>query len=165
MLEEVRPVALDGLAGRDDVIRRWMSDHGEHLGRAPDAYRSATLDELRDAASRDGVSLAPHSWSHPNLAALLEPEIESELRRSLDWLREHFDDDRVLSWIAWPYGRFSDLSCSVAEAEGYDAGLRVDGTWLPSPIVDRFRLPRMSVPAGLSRNGFRARILGTWVGG
>lgn len=162
-LSEVRPVAIDRLSGEDGAVRAWAEEHGIEVGLAPPAWRSATMKQLVSAAAVEGVTLAPHSWSHPNMAMLSDEDAEEELRRPLEWLREHFDEDLVLPWIAWPYGRHSDAVCRMAGEVGYQAGLRVDGTWLPDRVVDPFRLPRLSVSAGLSRDGFRARIAGAWM--
>jgi peptidoglycan/xylan/chitin deacetylase (PgdA/CDA1 family) len=162
-LTAIRTAALKDLAGRDAAIREFVESRDGWVGRAPAAYRSATVGELAAAVGSGTVILAPHSWSHPNLAALEPVELGAELRRPLAWLQERFDDDTVLPWIAWPYGLHSDEVCDAAAAEGYSAGLRVDGGTMSRPIRDPFRLPRLTVPAGLSIEGFRARVSGTWI--
>ncbi len=54
---------------------------------------------------------------------------------------------------------------SAAAAAGYAAALRVDGGWIPDPrAADRLDLPRLNVPAGVSRRGFELRTAGMLAG-
>ena len=63
-----------------------------------------TLDEqgLRKAVLTGGLIFANHSWSHPNLLKLSEPELNQEVQAAQDWL------DRAglpyLPWFAFPRG-------------------------------------------------------------
>lgn len=156
----VREHALTVLAGRSDAILARAADGGG--GVAPDAIppyaRCATEAELRRAASVPGITLASHTWSHPNLAALPPEALDDELRRPLAWLRERFEG--TLPVLTYPYGLASAAAERAAADAGYEAALRIDGGWLSRAPGNRYALPRLDVPAGLSPAGFRLRIAG-----
>ena len=118
----------------------------------------ASLEELTEAASAPDLVLGAHTWTHPNLAALHGEEFEEELRRPLTWLHQRFE--RVMPWIAYPYGLVSPEAEAAVERAGYEAGLLVAGGWLPEGGWPRFRIPRLNIPAGLSEAGFIVRLAG-----
>lgn len=149
-----RERALAEQAGKGEVILAGAATRTE----LPPHARCATEAELRRAAAVPGITLASHSWSHPNLAALDAAELETELVRPLAWLRERFDG--VLPVISYPYGRASERVERAAAAAGYEAALRIDGGWLPRRPANRYALPRLDVPSGVSASGFRLRCAG-----
>lgn len=152
----VREDALQRMAGKGSAI---LAAAGEsHTNRIPTYARCASEDELRAAAARPGITLASHTWSHPNLAALAPAELEEELTRPLAWLREHFHG--VLPYLSYPYGLASPAVERAAAAAGYRAALRIDGGWLGRGVVNRYAIPRLNVPAGISDAGFRLRCSG-----
>jgi peptidoglycan/xylan/chitin deacetylase (PgdA/CDA1 family) len=166
--DALTPDGMPGLAPeiRDDALRR-MAGKGseilEHHGctdtsRIPAWARGATESELRDAARQPGITLASHSWSHPNLAALSPDELEGELRRPLAWLRERFTG--VLPYISYPYGHYSAAVERAAAEAGYAAAFRIDGGWLRDGGASRYAIPRLNIPAGLSNAGCRLRLSG-----
>jgi peptidoglycan/xylan/chitin deacetylase (PgdA/CDA1 family) len=114
--------------------------------------------ELAQLASFPGVDLAPHSWSHAVLSTLQADQLDTELSRPMEWLRRQCG--RVAPWLAYPYGVASDAVRRRAGELGYEGGLNITGGWLKSPRPDRFSLPRLAVPAGLSVSGFRLRLAG-----
>jgi len=153
---EVRDDALLRLAGKGSAI---LAAHAcSDTSHIPAYARGASEAELRAAAARPGITLASHSWSHPNLAALAPPELEDELVRPLAWLRERFDG--VLPYISYPYGHSSLAVERAAAAAGYRASLRIDGGWLREGGTNPFAIPRLNVPSGLSDAGFRLRCSG-----
>jgi peptidoglycan/xylan/chitin deacetylase (PgdA/CDA1 family) len=166
--DALTPVGMQGIAPevRDDALTRMAGKGSEILGartaagidHIPAYARGASEEELRDAARRPGITLASHSWSHPNLAALTAAELEDELTRPLAWLRERFTG--VLPSISYPYGLASPSVERAAEAAGYRAALRIDGGWLRDGLPNRYAIPRLNVPAGLSDAGFRLRCSG-----
>ena len=94
------------------------------------------------------------------LAAIDAARLNDELRRPLEWLRERFD--RVLPWLTYPYGLFSAQVERTTEESGQFAAMRVDGGWL-SPAAsarERYRLPRLNIPSGVSLRGFELRTSG-----
>ncbi|HEU4642462.1 MAG TPA: polysaccharide deacetylase family protein [Gemmatimonadaceae bacterium] len=159
---EVPPVlrarALAELAGRGDrILERERSAAADPAAIPPHA-RCASEDELHRAAAAQGIALASHTWSHPNLAALPPEELDAELRRPLAWLRERFAG--VLPVLTYPYGLASPAVERAAEEAGYEAALRIEGGWLPRAPRSRYALPRLDVPSGLTPHGFRLRSAG-----
>lgn len=157
-MDAFRARALNECRGMDEVVRRWAEHCGCHTQTLHDAAACASLEELRAAAAQPGITLASHSWSHPNLPRLTAAELETELSRPLVWLRERFD--RVLPILSYPYGLSSPAVERAAAAAGYTAAVLVRGGWAPAPLRDLFALPRLNVPTGLSRSGFVLRASG-----
>jgi peptidoglycan/xylan/chitin deacetylase (PgdA/CDA1 family) len=153
---EVRNDALQRMAGKGSAILETAAI--SELDRIPSYARGASEDELRRAAAIPGITLASHTWSHPNLAALAPAELEGELVRPLAWLRERFLG--VLPYISYPYGLASPAVERAAAAAGYRAALRIDGGWLRDGNVNRYAIPRLNVPSGISDAGFRLRCTG-----
>jgi len=156
----VRDEALWRHHGRTERVRVWAEAEG--LGwRTVPAHATAVAESLlHEAAARTpGLTLASHTWSHPNLSALDPAELDEELRRPLAWLRERLPG--VRPWISYPYGLASSAVESAAARAGYTAAFRVDGGWWPRDGgANRFALPRLNIPAGLSPRGFTLRLLG-----
>ncbi len=158
--EAIRSHALGALRGEDSAIRRWASGQGIRERALPDHQTVAAEAELAEATRNAGIQLAAHTWSHPNLAALDDDQLESEISRPLEWLRARFV--AVTRWISYPYGLWSPAAERVAEAAGYEGGLRVDGGWLDPARsrTQRFAIPRLNIPAGVSIAGFELRSSG-----
>jgi len=150
-----RTFALQRLQGKDHAIRGWADAHLIPTVPAESALRGASESELADAIGSGLVTLGSHSWSHPNLATLPEPDLAEELTRPLDWLRSRFQ--AVVPWLSYPYGRSSPLVEHVARATGYVAGLRIEGGWVRHPERRPYEIPRLNVPAGISGPGFSLR--------
>jgi peptidoglycan/xylan/chitin deacetylase (PgdA/CDA1 family) len=156
---ELRARALTELAGADAPIRAMASR--EHLAREsiPPAHaRGASESALAAAAAVNGITLASHTHSHPNLSRLAEAQLCEELDAPLAWLRERFTN--VLPMISYPYGLSSPAVEQAAERAGYTAGFRIEGGWLPRVATNAFALPRLDVSSGLSAVGFALRCAG-----
>jgi peptidoglycan/xylan/chitin deacetylase (PgdA/CDA1 family) len=154
----LRAHALGALRGQGYRVGAWMAERGAHPIGLP--AHQAVADEalLARAAERPGITLASHSWSHPNLAALTESELDAELTRPLAWLRERFA--AVVPWLSYPYGLSSPAVEGAAGRAGYKGAFRVEGGWTPAGATGSFALPRMNVPAGVSLHGFELRTAG-----
>jgi peptidoglycan/xylan/chitin deacetylase (PgdA/CDA1 family) len=157
----LRRRALVEWAGRGDRIRAEAKRLGLGLetARLPACCRSASEPELAAALVTPGISVAGHSWSHPNLAALDGAELEEELVRPLQWLQERFPH-ATIPWLAYPYGLDNLSVHRRLGAAGYAAALRVDGGWLPPGQRPVTHLPRRNVPAGIGPGRFRAWLAG-----
>ena len=152
----VREDALRRLAGKGSAI---LAEHGRRdISHIPSHARGASEAELRRAAEHAGITLASHSWSHPNLAALTPAELEDELGRPLAWLRARFAG--ILPYISYPYGHYSPAVERAVAAAGYSAALRIEGGWLPQGASNRYAIPRINIPSGISNAGFRLRCSG-----
>ena len=166
--DALTPAGMPGLAPavRQDALQRMAGKGSAILGaragsdpqRIPPHARGASEEELRRAAEQPGITLASHTWSHPNLAALAPAELEEELERPLAWLRERFAG--ALPFISYPYGLSSPGVERAAAAAGYEAALRIDGGWLRDGSRNRYAIPRLNVPSGISDAGFRLRCSG-----
>jgi peptidoglycan/xylan/chitin deacetylase (PgdA/CDA1 family) len=157
--EGVRDRMLAEFAGRDSVIRAHLSAQGVQLREVPGGCRVANETELvRALSSHSGLSLGSHSWSHPNLTGLDDAELRMELATSIGWLRERFS--RVVPWLAYPYGLGSTRVGAAAAAAGYEGAVQVGGGRIRGTMGDPYAVPRLNVPASLSRNGFALRIGG-----
>jgi peptidoglycan/xylan/chitin deacetylase (PgdA/CDA1 family) len=151
-LDPFREHALRALAGRDDVVRRAAVERGLRVDEPPAYLRCATEDELRQAVASAPITLASHTWSHPNLAALPPAELREELDRPLDWLTTRFECVEPL--LAYPYGSVSDQVVETTRAAGYAAAVTIGGGWIRGAVRDMHRIPRMNVDTELTLDGF-----------
>lgn len=160
---DVRTRALGELRGCDAAVRKWAAETGTASARvvAPVA-RVATAAEIQLAARRPGITMGSHSWSHANLTRLSDEELVDELARPMAWLRQHVPG--ALPWLTYPYGAFNQTVAAAAERAGYEAALAVSGGWTRTPPTDRYSIPRVNVPAGISLAGFQMRAAGYAVG-
>lgn len=157
---EIREHCLWKLQGDTILVRRWAAENRIRRNVLPEHQRCASEAQLHDATSQPGIMLANHTWSHVNLAAVDSARLETELLRPMDWLRERFD--RVLPWLTYPYGLFTPQVERATEQAGQVAAMRVDGGWF-GPLdagQDRYHLPRLNIPAGVSLRGFKLRTSG-----
>lgn len=156
-----RTHALDVLHGMDDAVRAWAQSVNLPVATdLPGWARSATIAELRHAVTRRGITLGSHTWSHANVSRLVESELRRELEDSRAWLTAEAKD-RYVPWLAYPYGLDSVNAQRVARECGYEFAALVAGGWHNATDVSPFARPRMNVGAGLSLDGFRARLLGS----
>ena len=149
-----RTRALTELRGEDARVRAAAALPPAPL---PPHAAVASVEELRAALRAPGISLASHSWSHANLAALEGAALVEELTKPQRWLAERFET--VSPYLAYPYGSSSPAVERAAAAAGYEAAFRISGGWLPEAGA-RFALPRINVPAGLSAAGLALRGAG-----
>lgn len=114
--------------------------------------------ELEAALAFDGLTVGSHSWSHPNLATLRGTELEEEVVRPLEWLRDRWPG-RTVDWLSYPYGRWSREVVDMARRAGYRGAFRIEGGWA-NGRVPPYETPRLNVPAGLSLEGLEIRASG-----
>jgi len=162
LADGLRARALEEMRGEEASIRAWATASGHPLIEPPSDCRGASEDDLRRAAANPGITLGSHTWSHPNLARLDETRLTEELDRPLAWLRERFE--RVIPWLSYPYGRWSDPVAAATRRAGYRAALRVDGGWYRQGQGALHSIPRLNVPAGISGDGFSLRLAGLFCG-
>ena len=156
---EIRDHALTVLRGEDEAICAWAGSRALPPAGVPENARTATETELAQALTVPGISVAVHTWSHPNLAALDSPRLQGELERPLQWLLARWPG--TLPVVSYPYGLTSPGVTAAAGRAGLRAGLLVSGGWLsPARARVRYLLPRLNVPAGVSAEGFELRTSG-----
>lgn len=161
-----------GGAVPDDLRRRALDVHGgeseailaERLSTAapprPGLHLAqiGTEVQLSHAASRPGMSIGSHTWSHPNLCAIRGTALDAELAQPAQWLDSRFP--KVVSWLSYPYGLFTETVETAARRSGYVGAFRIDGGWIGTSSASAYSLPRLNIPAGLSIDGFRLRLAG-----
>lgn len=155
-------------SGLDDATRTRALEieGGRPLRRAEGAVRlrpdqgPADDDALARAAAAPGITLASHTWSHPNLTALGEAELEEELERPRGWLRDRYPERSLLDALAFPYGLWDERVAAAARRVGYRWLYRVEGGVAGGPLSSAAAIPRINVPAAVSGNGFALRVAG-----
>jgi peptidoglycan/xylan/chitin deacetylase (PgdA/CDA1 family) len=147
---------LTGLAGDDAAAREWAREKGRTVRVMPPLWRSVSLEELRQAALRPGVSLAPHGARHLAFDRLSIDELRRELLDPMAWFdAQGLPFDRTL---AYPYGYSSPLVHAEAAGAGYSSAWLVAGGWLETVSGRRLELPRLNVPGGASVRNMFLRI-------
>jgi peptidoglycan/xylan/chitin deacetylase (PgdA/CDA1 family) len=156
--DDLRRHALEALGGDADAINKWARSVSRISRSASALPRIATESQLAEVASKPGITLGSHSWSHPNLGALRGEALDAELVRPVQWLRSRFA--AVVPWLSYPYGLFSEAVQRAAANAGYLGAFRIDGGWMPRSPESSYALPRLNIPSGLSIDGFRLRLAG-----
>jgi len=155
-----REHALSELRGDDPAVRSWAASRALRIDEVPAHQRCGTEAQLAEAAAA-GMTFGAHGWSHRNLAAIPAAELAEELSRPLAWLAERVET--AVPWLAYPYGRSSAPVEQAAAKAGYEGAVRIAGGWMrhpPGDTAERYRLPRLNVPAGVTLEGFRLRAAG-----
>jgi peptidoglycan/xylan/chitin deacetylase (PgdA/CDA1 family) len=158
--EPIRIEALTRYHGEGQLILNHAAASGWALHPPASEHRICSEEELRAAMARHaGLTLGTHTWSHPNLAALValdEEQARTQLVATAAWLQERFGE-RAIGYVAYPYGLESPAVRRIAALAGFTGGLRVSGGW-DNRRGDPFGIPRLNVTAGLSQRGFRVRL-------
>lgn len=162
--DPVRRHALEKLGGRQRDILDWAESEALRSWTMPRLYQPVTEEELlASISSFPLVALESHTWSHVYLPAVSEAEAADELQMPREWLgaRGHGKDGSV----SYPYGGSTRTIEGLASDVGYRAGLLVTGGRVAHASLRGrpFGIPRLNVPRGLTRDGFRARLSGAWV--
>ena len=153
--DRVRSEALVRYGGNAASIFQAFNLHDKAL---PDHARPADLELLGATWRQSGISIASHAWSHASLTAMPSERVAEELTRSLAWLVDKYPDS--LPWLSYPYGLHNSDVRRHAAAAGYCGALQVSGGWLPRSRGDRYAIPRLNIPGGLSLDGFAIRLGG-----
>lgn len=155
--DTVRHACLWEAAGLDTRVRDWATRAGIPWRDVPSHACASSEADLMAAIEYGQLTLASHTWEHPNLAALAGEELRHELVAPLAWLAARGSAPPIL---AYPYGVTSAAVCAATRAAGYTAALLVSGGWMTRDGADSLLLPRLNVPAGISLDGFRLRLAG-----
>lgn len=114
---------------------------------APAGTRTMTADELGELA-RAGLRIGSHTRNHPDLLALDEAALDSELAGS----RADLEDivGGPVDHLAYPFGHHDEHVRAAARRAGYKAGF----TFLDGRVetgLDEYRLPRLTMYGGHHR--------------
>jgi peptidoglycan/xylan/chitin deacetylase (PgdA/CDA1 family) len=154
-----RDAALWGGRGDRRTVERLAAMHRLQVGCPPRGESIADVSQVADLAPHPLVTLAPHSMTHANLAALSDEPLARELLAPLEWFAHRqlpFEP-----WIAYPFGLLSPRVTAAAAKAGYTQGFEVAGGWVSRTApVDPLRLPRLTVSRGVSLDGFKLRVYG-----
>ncbi|MGH7560651.1 MAG: polysaccharide deacetylase family protein [Gemmatimonadales bacterium] len=118
----------------------------------PERYAPVTWDQLRAATTR-GVTVGPHTVSHPILSRCDDAAVETEVKDSWERLRSECGA-AALPVFCYPNGGAGDQS-SREESILARLGFRAAFTTIPgfvrahSPEDGRYRLPRFPHPASM----------------
>lgn len=154
----LRGMALSQGRGLCAEVVALAAANGAAIHDMPAHARGASTDELHRALEYEQLTLAAHTWNHPNLVKLSSAELADELTRPREWL-DRFRE-RVLPVMSYPYG-LADIRVQRAAGDaGYDMAFMIDGGWTTPGTRERFAIPRLNVPAGVSTNGFVLRVAG-----
>ena len=169
-----RPVVLTFDDAYADFYTAALPVLREHSFRAtlyvPTAYVGATtlfnvsLDEenrrvlswpaLRDIAV-EGVEVAAHSHTHPQLDRVPATVIDDEVRRSRGLLEDKLG--LAVDGFAYPFGYWNSAARAAVAAAGYRYAFAV-AELVTAPGDDMLTLPRLTVNAGIGVAGL-ARLL------
>lgn len=150
----LREHLLVELSGDEGRIEKWAGMKGLSAQSLGQWHQIASSDELCRSVNGDGgcVQVGCHTWTHRNLATLSAERITREITQTMSWLSQRFSS--TVPWLAYPYGRWSDVASKAAREAGLVGALTVAGGWLRA-IDQPFTVNRWNVAAGLSLNGFR----------
>ncbi len=133
-----RASALEEHRGREDSVCRWAAAQGVQAATLPDYMTSASLDELKQAATGSGITVGRPHVDAP------EPRPGNGSRAAgrswcgrPEWLAESFGDD-YRPYLAYPYGLWNAQCEREASDAGYDAAFLVRGGWFRPGAVDPF---------------------------
>lgn len=156
---EVREHALEKEEGEEANIMAWAQRTNTPTFEVPSHATAATESELASALTHPGITFGSHTWSHPNLSEISPAKLARELQSPLQWLRERFAE-RTLPVISYPYGLANPQVWNAARHGGYEAGFMIDGGWLTKSMENRYAMPRLNIPAGVTADGFTLRTCG-----
>jgi peptidoglycan/xylan/chitin deacetylase (PgdA/CDA1 family) len=146
-----------GLVARDQaVLARFRADR---RGAAVQPLSWGQVRELRDA----GMEIGAHTWSHPNLAALSEPDAADELSRSKIAIENALGEP--ISTMAYPYGKLgrhvteSTIALAAASGYGHAAAVLFRGAREDEP---RLAMPRFFVNGEDTPATIAAKVRGDW---
>jgi peptidoglycan/xylan/chitin deacetylase (PgdA/CDA1 family) len=111
---------------------------------------------LRDIAA-EGVEVAAHSHTHPQLDRLRPPDISDEVSRSRGLAQDTLSVP--VEGFAYPYGYWNRAAREAVSAAGFRYGCAVSDL-IAGPGDDVLTLPRLTVNAGIGVSGL-ARLLET----
>ncbi len=121
----------------------------------PDRNNVLGWDALRDL-QRAGVTLAPHTHSHPMLNQLPVDEIENEVRTSCDVLTREIND--ISRTLAYPAGGISDDVVTTMASEGIELGFTTQRGVNDQRFREPFRLRRINVGARTTLGLLRMKL-------
>lgn len=106
---------------------------------------------------KQGVTLAPHTRSHPMLNRMPVPLVREEISRSWGDLVEHFGPV-VPKVLAYPAGGVNDDVVRITQELGFELAFGTKRGLNRLPTMDRFRVRRINVGARTTIGLLRAQL-------
>ncbi|MEO7043537.1 MAG: polysaccharide deacetylase family protein, partial [Gemmatimonadaceae bacterium] len=153
-----RARALTDAHGLNGQVLELARAAGMRENEVPPHASGASSGQLADALEFSGITLAAHTSNHPNLVSLDDGELMNELAQPLEWLKQY--GERALPMVSYPYGLADRRVMDASHDAGYHAGFMIEGGWTSPRPSNPFAIPRLNVPAGVSRAGFVLRAAG-----
>jgi peptidoglycan/xylan/chitin deacetylase (PgdA/CDA1 family) len=145
------PLTAAGRAEITGAVVKWSG-----VSRPPRAtHRVMTVDDIRDFASRPGLSIGAHSVHHLALSTQSAETKRQELlddKRTLEGVL-----NRAVNLFAYPYGDYDAETIGVVRDCGFHAAFTVDSGRF-SAGTNRFLIPRFEVPTNGARDTFATFI-------
>lgn len=113
-------------------------------------------DALRQL-DREGVTLAPHTHTHPMLNRLPTSEIRKEISTSYDVLKAE-TGHRILRTLAYPAGGVNDAVVAAMATAGFDLAFTTRRGVNDQSFLNPFRLRRITVGARTSLGLLRIQL-------
>jgi peptidoglycan/xylan/chitin deacetylase (PgdA/CDA1 family) len=133
----------------------WVAEIASVAGSSPARGSVLSWARLRSLAD-EGVTLAPHTRSHPILPLLDDEAIAAELRGSADDLAAHVGP--VPPVLAYPSGAFDDRVVAIAREAGFAAAFTTARGVNRLRSLDPLRLRRINVGGGTGAHAVRNQV-------
>jgi peptidoglycan/xylan/chitin deacetylase (PgdA/CDA1 family) len=160
LIDEALPMLIEhGFPATVFVTTGWLRDAGRYAaGPAPGRMLSwAQLAEL----SAEGVEVAAHSHSHPQLDQISTARLRTELGASRQLLEDRLG--RPVFSLAYPYGYSTKRVRTVAREIGYLQAAVVENA-IAATTSDPFRMPRLTIRRSTSSATFASTVNGKRIG-
>lgn len=159
LAESFRNAALTDCAGQGYSVIELARRRGIQMADVPDDYRIAKISDVDRLAQNPTIDIGMHSHTHANLCMLNDLELHEELASSIRETRAQYS--QTVNWLAYPYGLMDDRVASAAQEMGFSGALLISGGPMKKiSRYNRFTIPRVNIPNGLSAAGFKVRSVG-----
>ncbi len=120
-----------------------------------------TVEEIKNLAKHPFVTIGGHTYTHPILPNCSADELEFELVKADEKLREMTGSD--IKAMAYPNGDYNDKVISVCQRAGFEVAFTTEeGRYIDIKQDNPMTLPRNCVPNAYGKWESIARALGLW---
>lgn len=136
--EILLPLDYDVIKGTVDKIRLW-ANYGIT---PPEGKIPMSPLQLQKLTANDLFELGIHTDTHPALSFHPKAYQQNEIIKCRDYLEHHYR--HTVNAVAYPYGRFNDLTVNVIKGEEIAAGFTTEGRII-NRHADPYKLGRLQV--------------------